>query len=217
MIHIQRFRLTLADVLERAVRRLRKGHDEPSRCFAGFATGVWTDTFRDPEGNVLEIRRGKNLVTVNYGLLVAGLLGNDTTVLTAFGAGSWVGLQHMAWGSGSSGWDSTPVSPSLAETQLTAEVLRISLQAAAASIEWLDEDENPVVLPPLTNKLRVTSELDTSTGNGSTFREIGLFGGNSTATTNSGHLVNKAHFTAVAKTASFSLSREMVLTVQATE
>ena len=93
-------------------------------------------------------------------------------------------------------------------TRLTAEIGRVAIPAS--EITFLDSNYNEVSNP--TNIIQIKHTFGVSDCNG-TWREFGIFGGNATATTNSGLLINKRHHSVLTKTSEMTVERTMRFTL----
>ena len=157
------------------------------------------DTIKNVKtGEVEVINRGCNLVVSKVLPLIMGML-----------KGSLSGIQYWAVGSGSSSWDSTPVSPSLSEVQLTSELGRKAI--TSGDIKFV----NPVTFEESdtpTNCLQIGCTFFEEDCNGS-WREFGIFGGNATTELNSGYLIDKKHHSLVNKTSEMVVDRKIFLTI----
>lgn len=128
------------------------------------------------------IHQGKNALTVGYGLLVAGLLANEST---------YTGLKYFAIGQGEGvSWDSLTTSQRQAKslfslTQLYDEIARVEV-----AIVYLDE--NNLEVPGPTNKIEIRGAFSSEISG--SVREFGIFGGDATETADSGVMIDhKAH------------------------
>ena len=97
---------------------------------------------------------------------------------------------HLAWGTGSAGWDTTPVAPSISDTALVAEIGRIKAQYVA----YCEEDSMGLISVPsgvsgvthYTESVSPTRSLycrfvfDTTNAPTATIRETGVFVGATT-------------------------------------
>jgi hypothetical protein len=103
-------------------------------------------------------------------------LSGRTVIATAIKART----AHMAWGSGNTGWGSTPPDPSVSDTALVAEVGR----RKASQVEYVVADANGAIEVPQ-GKYSITSTptvslyfkffFDFADGVGSTIRERAIF------------------------------------------
>lgn len=161
-------------------------------------TGEITDKIYK-NGVLVETRKGHNLVVNSFLRLVMCLLKNQT---------GYSGIQYWAVGSGASSWDSETPAPDVNATRLTAEIGRVAIPAS--EITFLDSNYNEVSNP--TNIIQIKHTFGVSDCNG-TWREFGIFGGNATATTNSGLLINKRHHSVLTKTSEMTVERTMRFTL----
>ena len=162
-------------------------------------TGQITDKIIHLDTGEVEVREGHNIVVNTFTKLVMSLLGRTT---------GYKGITYWAVGSGLPAWDSVPVSPTLSESTLTAEVGRKIIEPT--NMTFLDADGKTSETP--TNILRVNVTFDASECNG-IWREFGLFGGNATAELNSGILVDKRHHEVITKTDNIAIERTIVFTL----
>ena len=161
-------------------------------------TGEITDKIYK-NGVLVETRKGHNLVVNSFLRLVMCLLKNQT---------GYSGIQYWAVGSGASSWDNETPTPDVNATRLTAEIGRVAIPAS--EITFLDSNYNEVSNP--TNIIQIKHTFGVSDCNG-TWREFGIFGGNATATTNSGLLINKRHHSVLTKTSEMTVERTMRFTL----
>ena len=162
-------------------------------------TGQITDRIIHLDTGKVEVREGHNLVVTSFTNLVMSLLGRTT---------GFKGISYWAVGSGLSSWDDTPVSPTLSETTLTAELGRKIINAS--DMKFVDEDGNVSETP--TNILRVNVTFNSNECNG-IWREFGLFGGNATSDLNSGIMIDKRHHEVITKTDTMAIERTIVFTL----
>lgn len=151
-------------------------------------------------GVLVEERVGHNLVVNSFLNLVMCLLKQHS--------GYNNGIQYWAVGSGADAWDSSLPSPSGSATSLTAEIGRVAL--TSSDFSFLDSNFNKVSTP--TNILQVAHTFGPYDCNGK-WREFGLFGGNASATANSGIMINKRHHAIITKTTDMTIERIMRFTL----
>lgn len=151
--------------------------------------GAYRDIIDYPDGRHIETEYVENLVVTQFALILCGLLAQ---VITGSGAGPYAvtvpgsgnvyrGITYMALGTGASGWDSVPPVgiPAVGDTALVAEIATTGRQPC--TVQHID-GSNAIVSPQNpTGRLLVQAVWATGQGNGS-IREIGCFGGTSTAT-----------------------------------
>lgn len=162
-------------------------------------TGRITDRIIHLDTGEVEVRKGHNLVVTSFTKLVMALVGRAT---------NYKGINYWAVGSGLTEWDNNPVSPTLNETTLTAELGRKLLKPENFSFQ--DAEGNTSQTPTNILRVNVTFEADECNG---IWREFGLFGGNATATLNSGILVDKRHHEVITKTNTMAIERTIVFTL----
>lgn len=161
-------------------------------------TGEITDQiFKN--GTLVEERKGHNLVVNSILKLIMCLLKNQS---------GYSGIQYWAVGSGASSWDSSMPSPDVNATRLTAEIGRVAIPSS--EIVFLDSNNNVSSTP--TNIIQITHTFGTTDCNG-VWREFGIFGGNATATANSGLMINKRHHAVITKTSEMTVERIMRFTL----
>ena len=141
----------------------------------------WDEIYeRDPQTGEIKLVKvtepTSNAIVDAQDLMVAALVGN----LAGF-----KGIAYHAFGSGDSAWDTLGV-PAVdpGDTTLVNEVFR----KEPDSINFLDGSDNPVVGP--TTNILVKTTLDFGDALGLTIREHGLFGGDATATPDSGQMID---------------------------
>lgn len=142
---------------------------------------------------------GHNLVVGSFVKLIMCLLKKQS---------GYSGIQYWAVGSGASSWDSTPVDPVSSATTLTAEIGRVAIDPQ--KIIFLDSNYEEVSTP--TNIIQISHTFGNDDCNG-VWREFGLFGGNATATKNSGIMINKRHHSILTKTNEMTVERVMRFTL----
>lgn len=161
-------------------------------------TGQITDRiFKN--GVLVEERVGHNLV-VNTALnLIMALLKRQS---------GYSGIQYWAVGSGASSWDSGLPSPSASDTRLTAEIGRVAIDPT----EIVFLNSNLQVSSTPTNIIQITHTFGVNDCNGK-WREFGIFGGNATASANSGIMINKRNHEVITKTSEMTVERVMRFTL----
>ena len=162
-------------------------------------TGQITDRIFDREGNLVEEHVGHNLVVNSFLNLVMCLLKQQE---------GYGGIQYWAVGSGATSWDDGMPSPELEATRLTAELGRVPI--SADEIKFLDADYEESTTP--TNVLQISHTFGEGDCNGA-WREFGIFGGNATASLNSGIMINKRHHAVITKTEEMTIERIMRFTL----
>ena len=162
-------------------------------------TGQITDRiFKN--GVLVEERVGHNLV-VNTALnLIMALLKRQS---------GYSGIQYWAVGSGASSWDSGLPSPTAGDTRLTAEIGRVAI--SPSEIVFLNGNLQVSSTP--TNIIQITHTFGVNDCNGK-WREFGIFGGNATASANSGIMINKRHHSVITKTTDMTIERIMRFTIK---
>lgn len=153
-------------------------------------------TYKD--GRVEEIV-GHNIVVNSFLNLVMCLLKKQT---------GYNGIQYWAVGSGSSSWDNSIPTPELTANRLTAEIGRVEIRPD--EISFLDTGFNKISTP--SNIIQIEHTFGANDCNGS-WREFAIFGGNATATVNSGIMINKRHHAVITKTDEMTVERVMRFTL----
>lgn len=167
-------------------------------CHNVHMTGQITDRiFKN--GELVEEIVGHNLVVNSFLRLVMCLLKQQN---------GYTGIQYWAVGSGAETWDTTMPTPSLDSQGLTNEIGRVPI--SASEITFLNADYNPVSTP--TNIIEIKHTFGTGDCNG-VWREFGIFGGNATASLNSGVMINKRHHAVITKTEEMTIERTMRFTL----
>jgi hypothetical protein len=157
-------------------------------------------------GELIDVIEGENLVVDKCSVLIAGLLGLKSAQTPS-------GIQYWAIGSGSASWDdlwgsATPPTPAANTTQLVAEIYRKAI--TASNIKFVDGSGNEVADTNPTNRIKITVTISEAEGNGN-WREFGLFGGNATASANSGFMLNHKMHRVLSKTSEISVTRSIIL------
>lgn len=157
------------------------------------------DTIRNVKtGEVREIEHDHNLVVNNVLPLIMGLLKGDLQ-----------GIQYWAVGEGNPSWDSSPVSPTIDESELTNEVGRKVI--TSSNISFINPDTLEVSPVP-TNCVLISCTFYEDECNGS-WREFGIFGGNATADKDSGYMIDKKHHPIITKTSDIQIDRKIYITI----
>jgi hypothetical protein len=134
---------------------------------------------------------GKNIVTLNASVLLAQLAAKEYK-------GAIDGLTYLAVGSGNPEWDPRfPPTASNTATQLVTEIYRKEFY----SIEFINPDPapgDPEVSPTPTNILDITARFEQGEADGF-WMEMGLFGGDASASADSGTLATYKIFSLVSK------------------
>ena len=149
-------------------------------------------------GKVETIHRDHNLVMSKILPLITGMLKN-----------SLQGIQYWAVGKGVASWDSTPINPTISEEKLTSEIGRKAIPLSAiqyADPTTYEDSANP------TNCIKIGCTFSESECNGE-WREFGIFGGNATATKDSGYMIDKKHHEVLTKTEEMVVDRKIFLTI----
>lgn len=164
--------------------------------------GMFWDVFHriNPETGKLEYwytsEVDHNLVVDKAGELAAGYF---------LGEGAFtIGNMYHAFGTGLVAWDTALPDPSVSQTTLVTEIDR----KVPTAIDYLDAGNN-IVTPTITDKLQIQTVLAATEPSldGQDLREQGLFGGNATATANSGFMINAINHKKVAKVNGVQITR----------
>lgn len=165
--------------------------------------GEWWDEVykQDPETGqlvldyVTEVRTNTKMDAV--AVLMAALMANDPTQ---------GGILYHAQGRGDAGWGAVPPAVNTADTTLFDEAYR----KVPDSIVFLDPSD--VVVPGPTNVIRIRTVYGLAELAGETLREQALFGGDATATTDSGIIINTIRHDGIFKSGAVQLARNVKLT-----
>ena len=150
-------------------------------------------------GELVEEIKGQNLVVNSFLHLVMCLLKQQN---------GYSGIQYWAVGSGSASWDENLINPSLGDTKLTREIGRVPI--SPADISFLNSNFDKV--STLTNIIQIEHTFGTDECNG-VWREFGIFGGNASATLNTGIMINKRNHPVITKTEEMTIERVMRFTL----
>lgn len=149
-------------------------------------------------GVLIEERVGHNLIVNSFLKLAMALLK---------GQSGFSGIGYWAVGSGASSWDTNLPDPEINATVLTAEIGRVKIQPS--EITFLDANYNVSANP--TNILQIKHTFGINDCNG-IWREFGIFGGQASATANTGLMINKKHHKIITKTSDMTIERTMRFT-----
>ena len=161
--------------------------------------GQSIDRIFDKEGRLVKEIVGHNQVVNTFLNLVMCLMKQE---------GGYKGIQYWAVGSGASSWDTNMPIPAVGATALTYEISRVAL--VDGDISFLDSNYNKISTPSNILQISHTFGLDDCNGE---WREFGLFGGNATASANSGIMINKRHHGVITKTNEMTVERVMRFTL----
>lgn len=156
------------------------------------------------KGKLVDVRKGHNLVVDVCSKLLAGLVSGKIT-------GSSI---YWAIGSGQTSWDAlfdagSGPTPSSDAIGLVNEIARIKV--SASNFRFVDESGNELSDSNYSNRIKCTITVDENTANGK-WREFGLFGGNATATQDSGIMIDHIYHNVFNKSEEFSVTRVLTLT-----
>lgn len=163
-------------------------------------TGEIIDNLIDAKtGEIIETRRGHNLIVDSCSKLLASLVKNV----------NGTGLAYLAYGHGDDSWDDTNLpSPSPDDVKLLDEFYRKAI--TPDMVKFINNDDAEV--EEFSNRIQITITLDANEGNGS-LREFGLFGGDScTSDKDSGLMINRRIHAHIYKTTGMLLERIIRLT-----
>lgn len=166
--------------------------------------GRWKDTIFWEDGSVEEGEWQHNQTQDSAATLI-GLLMRETVegAVSAFS-----GINYLALGEGDPSWDlGTPAQPRT-DTTLESETARIEVTPPDDIIYLNPSTLNPQATPSRTIEVNVTIPF-AITGD---LREFGLFGGDASATLNSGYMVNWIIHDLIEKTTAMSIQRSIQIT-----
>ncbi len=153
-------------------------------------------------GVLVDEIKGHNLVVNSFLNLIMCLLKHEN---------GYSGIQYWAVGSGDVAWDTEIPTPDVNATRLTAELGRVPI--SVDELIFLDSEYNESATP--TNIIQISHTFGVDDCNG-VWREFGIFGGNATATANSGIMINKRHHAVITKTEEMTIERIMRFTLSLT-
>lgn len=160
--------------------------------------GEYVDTIRHADGRV-EIREAQNCIINDIGKLIACLFK---------GQSGYSRLGYWAVGQGLDNWDNVnPVSAQPTDTGCVNEIGRKEIPIE--NIKFLDSSNRETTT--VTNKLQITLTFTENDCNG-VWREFAIFGGNATATRNSGIAINHKNHAILVKTSSMVVERQIRFT-----
>lgn len=152
-----------------------------------------TDVITYPDGRK-EVREYFNTVVDDCSRLIASLMKRQA---------GHTGIAYWAVGSGAGTWDNAnPPAPQESDVKLVNETFRKAIQPS--DIVFLDE--NDAVTELVTNKIQVKVSFLEAEANGE-LREFGLYGGDATATKDSGIMINRKTHGLIYKTSGMMLER----------
>lgn len=170
---------------------------EDKKLTGGSVIGEFTDTITYTDGTK-EVREGHNLIVNDIGKLIACLFKKQD---------GYTGLSYWAIGSGQDGWDSATINPTVNDTRLEAEIFRKAIPKE--NIKFLDEAGEPT--ETVTNRIGITLTFSTEEANGK-WREFSIFGGNSTASANTGLMINHKIHKILTKDDTMTIERQIRFT-----
>lgn len=166
-------------------------------------SGKWFDKIMRKDGSIEFGQHGEfewdsNQIQNTFMTLLAGWCIQEATIAD--------GITYLAVGHGLVGWDSAAPTLSHSDTTLEAEYFRSAISPGTDSY-FIDPGTNLVSLTP-TNKIELVVLIDYADAIGA-LREFGLFGGDASATTDSGHMVNWIHHARVDKDITMAIERKV--------
>jgi len=185
--------------------RRRYQHTEKRSCAV---KGQWFDLLRwengrEEFGQQGEFEWGDNQIQNSFSVLQAAWARAES---------GYNRINYFAVGSGLGSWDATPPSQPYSQSTLVTETFRKAIPQG--DIIFIDPITNLPTGGTPSRKLEITTTLLTSEANG-TLREFALFGGNATATPNSGQMVNWVVHYRIDKDSSLEIQRKVRLEFQA--
>lgn len=156
--------------------------DKSGEQYGGIVRGEYLDVLTDIRTGEQRVFRGRNLIVSDFSKLVAGLLS---------GEGGYAGITYWAVGQGEgTSWDTLTTTQRQAKSVSSLSALYNEITRVAAGLNYLDAYDN--VTATVTGKLEITATFGAAVSG--YLREFGLFGGNASATADSGVMVNhRAH------------------------
>ena len=181
---------------------LNKNRDESYDSFCKIHWEI-EDNFIFPDGTKKLARPiDHNIVVKDAGKLIACLMKGQT---------GYRGITYYACGSGLDTWgDYTPPAASETDTRLTNEIFRKAI--TASDITFIDENNATSSVP--TNRIQVKVVFNETDFGGATvtLREIGLFGGDASSSSNTGIMLNHKNHQKIIKTNELKLERTVRIT-----
>lgn len=157
--------------------------------------GLFTDTIRHQDGRV-EVIKGQNTIVQNIGKLIASLMK---------GQSGYNGVKYWAVGAGSTQWDVVnPPQAEVTDTKCVAEIFRKAI--TSDDITFVDASGEPTTT--VTNSIQITVTFTENEANGQ-WREFSIFGGNATATKDSGLALNHKNHGLIVKTNTMTIERKI--------
>ena len=170
---------------------------EEKKLTGGSVIGEFTDTITYADGRK-EVREGHNLIVNDIGKLIASLFKKES---------GYTGLSYWAIGSGQDAWDTSTANPTVNDTKLETEIFRKEIQKS--DIKFIDGEGREQGSP--TNRIAVTVTFSTTEANGK-WREFGIYGGNATATKDSGLMINHKIHKILTKDETMTIERQIRFT-----
>lgn len=154
-----------------------------------------TDVIKYMDGKE-EIKKYQNTIMSDISKLITCLMKKES---------GYLGISYWAVGSGISDWDSNLPEPDVSTHQLVSEYYRKSIPSE--NIVFLDD--NNEITESITNKIQITLDFLPDEANGE-LREMALFGGDASSTTNSGIMLNHKIHPLISKTTGTQLTRIII-------
>jgi hypothetical protein len=175
--------------------------DTESFAINGFKGEVF-DKINHPDGTIEFRERSFNIVVDQVSKLIACLIKFET--------GYNAGKLYWALGDGATSWDTTPYSPLNTNVKLVNEVFRKEI--TSANRYFVDASGNKLGAGVISNRLQLDIIIDSGEANGFSLREFGIFGGNASATKDSGIQINHKAHARIDKVVGMSIERSVRFT-----
>lgn len=160
--------------------------------------GEFQDTITFADGRVEVMDWNRNMIVNGISKLVACLMKKQS---------GHTGLSYWAIGQGLEEWDDNLPTAQATDERLTSEIGRKAIPASA--ITFVDANGQPT--SGITNRIQITLEFMENECNGR-WREFGIYGGNASATTNSGIMINHKIHELITKTSAMTIERKIRFT-----
>lgn len=166
---------------------------------SGFKGEVF-DTIYYADGRVEKREKSFNIIVKDFNRLITAFLKGETGYTT--------GNLYWAMGSGRTAWDTSAYTPVDTTDRLFTETYRKVIPAENRYfVTELGQRSETI-----TNRLQLDIALESAEANGLSFREFGIFGGNASATVNSGILINHKVHPRIDKTEGMRIERSVRFT-----
>lgn len=168
-------------------------------CEATFkAKGEIIDTLINTRTGEVKEFRGNNIIVEDITKLIAALIKRHT---------GFSGALYWENGTGLDSWDDTPVVPTKSDHALVTPLYRKEI--SASDIIFIDEEGVESSEP--TNRIQISIRFTELESNGK-LRELGIWGGNASATLGSGIIINHRIHGILTKNDEMILDRKLRLT-----